>query len=200
MSRKCCAICLRAKLACVCHLFTKVENTIHVIVLQHQSEVKQSKGTVTLLANSLVNCTVIVGEDFNHNEELHKLLVKFKGNTSLLYPNEGAIVLSNDHIEESTELTLPKCIILIDGTWKKSYKMYMINTFLHGIEHLTLPEDIECDYRIRKTQKVQALSSLEACTHALMLLETDINETNQYQQLLTNFSLFNDFQLSFRKE
>lgn len=199
MSRECCKVCLRATSACVCSLFTHVNNKTHVIVLQHPSEVKQSKGTVTLLANSLVNCTVFVGEDFSANEALIKLLAQYEEKVSLLYPSENATVLTGYSDTENIALTLPQCIVLIDATWKKSYKMYMINTFLHDIEHLTLPENIPCDYRIRKTKKAQALSSLEACTHALMLLECDTSNVSEYQNLLTNFGLFNDFQLSFRK-
>jgi len=197
MSRACCNVCLRAKPACICHLFTQIDNETHVVILQHPSEVKQTKGSVTLLANSLTHCTVFVGEDFNQHEALHRTLALHKERVALLYPSESATLLTEKNTNNSAILTAPTCIVLIDATWKKSYKMYMINHFLHGFNHLALPDSILCDYRIRKTKKAQALSSLEACTHALIRLESD---TNKYQKLLNSFSLFNDFQLSFRPQ
>jgi len=207
MSRECCSVCLRAQVGCICHLFTEVNNEIHVVILQHPNEVKQTKGTVTLLANSLACCEVIIGENFNNDETLAQILSSYKNSIALLYPSDNAIVTSSSvNFDDGTEhnassdtiklpIKIPKCIILIDGTWKKSYKMYMLNEALHHIPHLTLPDHIKGDYRIRKTQKEQALSSLEACTYALSLLE---NNVGKYESLLRNFSQFNDLQLSFK--
>jgi len=195
MSRASCTVCLRPQKTCICYLFTAIDNAIDVIVLQHPTEVKQTKGTVTLLSNSLRSCRVFVGEDFTQNDELTALLKTYGKNVYLLYPSEQAIVLSDGH--QNTELThSPKAIIVIDGTWKKSYKMYKVNTFLASIPHLTLPDSTQGEYAIRKTQKANALSSLEACTYALMMLESN---QDKYQPLLTNFRTFNDVQLAFRK-
>lgn len=202
MSRECCAVCLRAKVGCICHLFTRIDNSTHVVILQHPNEVKQTKGTVTLIANSLSRCEVIVGEDFTNNALLDEVFSVYKDEIALLYPSETAIVLAppNDlgtlptNAEFSSTTKPLKCIILIDGTWKKSYKMYKLNEVLHTIPHITLPNNVEGDYRIRKTQKEHALSSLEACTYALMSLEVN---TEKYKPLLNSFKLFNDLQLSF---
>lgn len=209
MSRVCCTVCLRPEKTCICHLFCNIDNSVNVIVLQHPTEVSQTKGTVTLLANSLQQCEVVVGEDFTHNDDLLNLLRQYKDNVYLLYPSESARVLAsaallstevlNDKNEvnhRSKNLNTVKCIIVIDGTWKKAYKMYMLNTFLHDIPHLTLPESTQGDYKIRTTQKENALSSLEACTYALMSLEVNVNK---YQPLLSSFKKFNDFQLAYRK-
>ena len=217
MKRECCNVCLRAKVGCICHLFTEINNEIHVVVLQHPTEVSQTKGTVTLLANSLTNCDIIIGENFSGNEAFVDLLSRYENDIVLLYPSENAEVIASpetfisdpavpnsntfdaDEVKEKNSVgcktRIPKCLILIDGTWKKSYKMYMLNEALHHIPHLTLPDHIQGDYRIRKTQKELALSSLEACTYALLLLE---NDANKYQPLLNSFSQFNDFQLSFK--
>lgn len=204
MSRACCTVCSRPEKTCICDLFCNIDNNVKVIVLQHPTEVKQTKGTVTLLANSLQQCDVMVGEDFTHNEELANLLSQYKNEVYLLYPNENAIVLPvvttatpKSAINDLTiKLNAVKCIIVIDGTWKKAYKMYMLNKYLHDIPHLTLPESTQGNYKIRKTQKSNALSSLEACTYALMSLEVN---ANKYQPLLSSFNQFNDFQFAYRK-
>jgi DTW domain-containing protein YfiP len=207
MRRASCTVCLRPQKTCICHLFLNIDNNIDVIILQHPTEVKQTKGTVTLLANSLQNCNVVVGEDFTNDEVLNHLLQQYKSGLYLLYPSDMATVISPlnnvDDAEYAGKDVTPvidsgtvKCIILIDGTWKKSYKMYMLNTFLHAIPHLTLPESTEGNYQIRKTQKSNALSSLEACTYALMMLESN---DSKYEQLLSSFKQFNDVQMSYRK-
>jgi len=167
-----------------------------VVILQHPSEVKQSKGSVAMLALSLQSCEVIVAEDFNNNQQLHNTLEQYKGNVALLYPSDQARVLSESKLEENISADdSPLCVVLLDGTWKKAYRLYMVNRFLHELPHLMLPDNIKSEYRIRKTDKKAALSTLEACCHALALLEKN---TNKYQSLLNGFIDFNQFQLSFK--
>ncbi|MFT5756286.1 MAG: DTW domain-containing protein YfiP [Alteromonadaceae bacterium] len=193
MARDYCGECQRPLPTCICTFISNIDNDIHVIVLQHPLEVKQAKGTVTMLAKSLNKCSVFIGEDFTENIELHQLLNLYQQHTFLLYPSEQANVIGtyNKGNEQG------KCLILLDGTWKKAYRMFMLNTFLHEFPHLSLPLGIEGGYQIRKTTKNGALSSLEACSHALMLLE---GTSGKYQKLLNNFVKFNEFQLSFSQK
>jgi len=193
MARDYCGECQRPLPACICTLITDIDNDIHVIVLQHPLEVKQAKGTVTMLAKSLNKCSVFIGEDFTHNSELHQLLSSYAQRVSLLYPSGHAKIIGE---LEKKKNERPKCLILLDGTWKKAYRIYKLNMFLHKLPHLTLPKGIEGGYQIRKTNKNSALSSLEACAHALILLE---GACDKYQILLNNFVEFNHFQLSFNQ-
>lgn len=198
MKRKYCEICQRPERACVCSFITPINNRTHVIVLQHPSEVKQTKGTVTLLSHSLEHCAVFVGEEFSDNAQLQALLKRFKNNVYLLYPSENSLDMSNEAVQvELSNIKTPKCIILLDGTWKKAYRLFMMNPFLHKLQHLTLPDGLEAEYKIRKTQKSGALSSLEACCYALVFLDEPKHTLNIYQPLLKNFKAFNEFQLSF---
>jgi len=197
MARVKCSQCLRPEKACICHFKALTKNNVPVVILQHPLEVEQSKGTVTLLAQSLTDCTVIVGEDFSSNEILNRILRDFGERAYLLYPHEQAKAIevivnqqgSNDEIFNNT------CLILLDATWKKAYKMYMESTNLHTIEKLKLPAGIISHYEIRKTKKNNAFSTLEACCHALALLES---APKKYQPIMNNFIKFNQFQLSFQ--
>ncbi len=192
MARDYCSECQRPLATCICTFISNIDNDIHVIVLQHPLEVKQTKGTVTMLAKSLTKCSVFIGEDFTKNIELHKLLKLYQEHVFLLYPSEHARIIDKSTAGNDKS----KCLVLLDGTWKKAYRMFMLNRFLHDLPHLTLPLGIEGEYQIRKTTKSGALSSLEACTHALMLLE---GTSEKYQKLLNNFVKFNEFQLSFNQ-
>lgn len=203
MSRVLCQQCQRPVKACICVFTTNIDNHIPVIVLQHPSEVKQSKGTVGLLQQSLSRCQVIVGENFDDCQELKSCLEYYKDNIVLLYPSEQAIPLTKIAInsDNKNQVTMLeergiKCVIVLDGTWKKAYRMFMSNPRLDDIRHIVLPEGIESLYQIRKTKKDNALSTLEACCHALSLLE---NEPDKYKTLLNKFKSFNQFQQSFAK-
>ncbi|MFT5852625.1 MAG: DTW domain-containing protein YfiP [Colwellia sp.] len=223
MSRILCKQCQRPTIACICEFICKIDNTIAVLVLQHPSEVKQTKGTVALLSRSLSHCQVLVGEDFSQHNELNTILANHQA--LLLYPSAQAHVLSltnnelnstnikgvitnTNHDKKSQQ---PKLLIIIDGTWKKAYRMFMLSYNLQALKHVCLPDALanSGQYIIRKVAKKNALSSLEACCFALALLENESDEkalknTSQpvnfglYQDLLNKFAQFNQFQLSFR--
>ena len=99
MARVLCEKCHRPLKTCICHLVTKVSNDTFVVILQHPTEVKQAKGSATLLKLSLVNSTVIVGENFNDNNELNDILARFNNKVALLYPSETALELTQEHSE-----------------------------------------------------------------------------------------------------
>lgn len=215
MSRTLCQQCLRPSKACICNFITSIENTIPVIVLQHPKEVNHTKGTIALLASSLSNCQIIVGDDFSENEELNEVLSSF--NPLLLYPSEHAQELPILTVQQLSSplkgnhydmLSTDKksCLIILDGTWKKAYKMLMLSKNLQALAHVCLPEKLanSGEYLIRKVAKANALSSLEATCYALALLDCydkkqPFSQTlKHYKPLLDKFTQFNQFQLSFR--
>ena len=198
MSRQYCCQCQRPEKSCICHFMTDVSNAVHVVVLQHPSEVSQSKGTLALLAGSLKSCSVLIGEDFSDDEILKQLLAQYKNNIYLLYPSDEASEVSaiagSLSGQKAPSILDKRCIILLDGTWKKAYRMYMLSKNLHQIPHICLPADLTGRYLIRKTAKKNALSTLEACSYALGIME---GNPKKYQYLLEQFVQFNQFQLSF---
>lgn len=206
MSRLLCSHCQRPIKACICAFTSIIDNTIPVVILQHPKEVNHSKGTVTLLAKSLKHCQIIVGENFNDNIELAQVLNQY--HTLLLYPSEQAEILSLTAVSKLKEKEKNNgretCLIILDGTWKKAYKMFMLSKNLQALPQVCLPETIANNgqYLIRKVAKNNALSSLEACCYALALLETSQENDftmQRYQPLLNKFAQFNQFQLSFRQ-
>lgn len=204
MPRTICQLCFRPEKACICAFTVNTHNCIPVIVLQHPSEVKQTKGTVGLLQQSLSHCEVIVGESFDDSAILAQRFAQYGEKIALLYPSEDALLLdftlpdknlhTQDNKTSNDNTTDIECIIILDGTWKKAYRMFKLNACLANIKHIVLPSGLESLYKIRKTKKNNALSSLEACCHALARLE---NNPDKYQKLLNSFIEFNQFQQSF---
>lgn len=220
MARRLCTKCDRPVGACICAFIIKTNNKIPVLVLQHPSEVKQTKGTVALLKRSLTSCQVLVGEDFSESYDLNERLATH--HTLLLYPGEQSKILSLSATKNESENInslggKPPLLIILDGTWKKAYRMFMLSKNLHSLAQVCLPDYLAHNgqYLIRKVAKKNALSSLEATCYALALLEGELissqlekhSKTPQnnnvhcgcYQPLLNKFSQFNHFQLSFRR-
>ncbi len=215
MARNLCTQCQRPTRACICDFIYKINNIIPVLVLQHPTEVKQVKGTVALLERSFDLCQVLVGEDFTKNTELNHLLAKHS--SVLLYPSKQAQVIplninGSYNKQQFFDNNKPPLLIILDGTWKKVYRMFMLSKNLQSLKQICLPDIVanQGQYLIRKVAKAKALSSLEATCYALSLLEGDlqkisISPTNQgidcgcYQPLINKFVQFNQFQLSFRK-
>jgi DTW domain-containing protein YfiP len=220
MARHLCLQCQRPIKACICAFICEINNKIPVLVLQHPSEVQQTKGTVALLQRSLNACQVLVGEDFSENTELNELLAQHR--PLLLYPGEQAQDISlmmNDLKQNHATMKQSKSplLIILDGTWKKAYRMFMLSKNLHSLVQICLPDNIANNgqYLIRKVAKKNALSSLEATCYALALLDGELNNDRQklnelseekqvfvcgrYQSLLNKFTQFNQFQLSFRR-
>ena len=194
MTRQYCNVCNRPQVSCICQFVREINNDIDVIILQHPSEVKQAKGTVSQLALSLQSCHVFVGENFTQTQELTELLQQYNNQVALLYPSDNALPLLKADEFENSLLKELKCLVLLDGTWKKAYRLYQTNPFLHLLPHLMLPDNYTNEYQIRKTNKKGALSTLEACCHALSILE---ESPERYQVLLENFRAFNQFIISF---
>lgn len=166
-------------------------NRVKVVLLQHPKEVNHPKGTANLLKHSLSNCQCFVGENFDQHEQFQQLLSS-NSNIALLYPDESAAVLSE------TNATMPMAIdtlLVIDSTWKKSYKIYQLSTCLHAMCKVQLPQGLIGQYDIRTTKKENALSTLEATCYALGAIEQN---QQHYQALLKSFVQFNQYQLSFR--
>lgn len=215
MSRKLCFNCERPERACICDFTVAIANETHVAILQHPSEVSQSKGTVALLAKSLQSCQVIVGEDFSANNQFLALLKQYQ--LLLLYPGEKAQALNRPYLaqlpatktSDQAKQSKPLCLLILDGTWKKVYRMFMLSNKLQQLPQVCLPDYLASagQYHIRKVAKNNALSSLEACCYALAMIEqeTDIDDitasnVGKYQPLIEKFIQFNQFQLSFRPD
>ncbi len=175
-----------------------IDNQTTLIVLQHPSEVKNHKATVPMLSGSLNNVHVFVGEDFSSRDDVKSLLDKFSWPV-LLYPSDSNCVVFDDVNDTKVIIEAnkkPDCLIVLDGTWRKAYKIYQLTHFLHEITHFALSEQFPCRYSIRKTDKKGALSTLEASCFMLSIVEQN---AKRYQPLLDKFLAFNDYQQKFVK-
>ncbi len=186
MSRYC-SQCGKARKACICDTIIALDSQVELIILQHPTEEHRAMGTARILSLSLSNSRILVGEDFSHHDELNRMLAEPNVQHCILYPSD----VSQSAAEISLSSKQKIRIILLDGTWKKAFKMWQVNHHLHHLPCLHLPENLQGNYRIRKAPSDNALSTVEAGYHILHLLQPDAD----FSPLLTAFEAMIDYQI-----
>ena len=187
--RPSCPTCLRAKTGCICHLITKVDTDIEVLILQHPLEVTETKGTARLLHLCLPNSQLLMGEVFDETQ----LLSSKK--SILLYPitpEDHSLGIAPPPELNTTDLTSLNNIrlIIIDGTWRKSRKILCKNPYLQTLPRLKLADLPAGQYTIRKARKPHQLSTLEAACAALAQLEANTHKFEPMTQAFIGFNAF----------
>lgn len=188
MSRYC-SECGKSLKACICQWIQPLSSHVELVILQHPSETNRPMGTARILKLSLANCHSFVGEDFSQHDALNELLQEPDVDHYVLYPGEQAM----SHQELAAAVVSKKRIriVLLDGTWKKAYKMWQLSVNLKTLPLIRLPDDLQGNYRIRKAPSDNALSTVEAGFHILSLLEP----SKDFSPLLTAFEQMIEFQI-----
>ena len=149
-------------------------------------------GTARILSLSLENSVTFIGEDFSEHDALNRLLNDYNYQHAILYPSESSLSveqLSASSLNGSEEQKLR--IILLDGTWKKAFKMWQVSSNLQQLDTLHLPKDLKGNYRIRKAPSENSLSTVEAGYHLLSLLQPH----RDFDPLLAAFDRMIQFQI-----
>lgn len=184
MSRARCDRCHRPQDHCLCALIPRLDSRTRVLILQHPSEVNHALNTARLAALGLSNAQLVVGEVF---EGLADLLNVPGYKARLLFPGDGAVALAAQTSDSS-----PTLLVVPDGTWRKARKLLHLNPLLAALPRVTLENMPSSRYRLRKAPGPDALSTLEAITHALHTLEPD----RSFAALLRPFEALIDGQIA----
>ncbi|MDC9514592.1 DTW domain-containing protein [Pseudoalteromonas sp. CST5] len=166
MTRQVCERCLFTPSTCICGAIKRLTNKVSVVILQHPNEEKIAKNTAKLLNLSLTDCKIIKGENNTDFAMLNSLPLD---STVLLYPNEHATYL--DDTNPKPALSNITHLIVIDGTWKKAYKILQLTPLLTKFKTVSFKQLPQNRYAIRKAPRADSLSTLEAVAHSLLLIE-----------------------------
>ncbi|MBZ9664978.1 DTW domain-containing protein [Pseudomonas sp. LMG 31766] len=166
MSRPTCSRCQRPLGHCLCPLIPDLESRTRVLILQHPSEVGHALNTARLAALGLRNAELRVGEVF---ADLPQLLAQPDYRACLLFPGEEAVALTGYASKEK-----PLLLVVPDGTWRKARKLLHLNPSLMALPRVSLSAAAPSRYRLRKAPAEGALSTIEAITAALDVLEAPL--------------------------
>lgn len=181
-SRAFCNECDFLKSRCLCDTLKSIPNKTHLIILQHPSESKHPLNTVRIMKKSFNEISVMTGEDFSADIRLNTLLCDDKNKVALLYPKDDSPVLDNPK-----ESISPTHLILIDGTWRKAKKIFLLSKNLHALPSFKLAPKDASDYKIRKAPNANSLSTIEAAISALNFFEPKLDTTapmNSFKKMI----------------
>lgn len=166
MARLLCNTCDYAISTCICNAIEHTNNATRIIILQHPSEEKTVKNTAKLVALSLSNCEIIKGEN---NQDFAFLQTLPADTTVVLYPNDHAISLDDKcALRDLKPITH---LIVIDGTWKKAFKILQLTPLLQQFKTVSFNHIPANQYSIRKASRTDSLSTLEAVAYSLNIIE-----------------------------
>ncbi|MFG0773231.1 tRNA-uridine aminocarboxypropyltransferase [Vibrio plantisponsor] len=186
MSRYC-SQCGKARKACICDNIVALDSQVELIILQHPTEEHRPMGTARILSLSLANSRLLIGENFLEHGELNQLLAEPDVEHFVLYPSDVSLSAADVALPIEKKIR----IILLDGTWKKAFKMWQLNTQLHHLPCLHLPENLKGNYRIRKAPNENALSTVEAGFYVLSMMQPE----KDFSPLLDAFEAMIDYQI-----
>ena len=182
-NRPVCPNCDFLQVRCLCEHLCSINNQTKLIILQHPSEKKHPLNTVKLMKLCFKNIQIFVGENFTEHEELNLIIERNLKYVGLVYPDQN--------ITSNAEKTDIRILILLDGTWKKTFKIYSLSKNLHSLPKISFLENVSSNYRIRSSSKSNTLSTLEAANLALELIEPSLKtyELNNLFDKMINFQI-----------
>lgn len=144
---------------CVCPHLPRVETRTRVLVVRHERESWKSTGTARVAGLALPNLTFVDFDDdpAGVNERLPAL-----DDAVLLFPSETPAPWPT---------TPPSTLVVIDGTWRQTRRMFTKLPRLHGLPRVQLDGPPATTLRLRDTSFEQGRSTLEAIAEALGRLE-----------------------------
>lgn len=147
-----------------------------IIVFRHPSEVGHSLGTVKILQQYFSDLTVEEGEVFT------------KRRATLLYPQKESKEDQTNLVPDKISSENP--LILIDGTWKKAFKIIQKNPWLLELPRLSL-EGHESHYFLRKQKGAHHLSSLESFCYGWLQFSKEGSDALLHSKVILD--IFHDF-------
>ncbi|MCL1056591.1 DTW domain-containing protein [Shewanella gelidimarina] len=171
MSRPNCPSCHYPLKACLCASIKKMQVKTELIILQDPTEVGHAKNSVRLLELVIPQAQVVVGETAEDFALLREQLALANKPIYLVYPSTASQSVTDIVID--TDVIL----ILLDGTWRKAYKLLQLNPWLQAFPALHLDLDCASNYTIRKASRSDSVSTLEASAMMLKVIEPEQDVT-----------------------
>jgi len=121
--------------------------------------------TARIAERALPNSELHVGVEFAESRGVRKAISNPLAPAILLYPAPGARDLAKEPPPG------PVTLVVIDGTWWQAQKLFKKNPFLAGLPCYSLEPEVPSRYRIRREPAAHCVSTIEALTLALGVLE-----------------------------
>ena len=146
---------------CICADLPRVLTRTQLVVVRHEWEANKSTGTARIASLALPNTRIVdYGDD---PTEADQALGQLE-HAQLLYPADPP---------STWPAQLDGPLVVLDGTWRQTRKMFRKLSRLRHLPRLSLPPKPGPILRLRSAHFDDARSTLEAIADALRLLEGD---------------------------
>ena len=164
-----CPACWLHRPLCICDQVERKNSQTRVKVVLHCGELSRTSNTGHLvpLALSQARCIVRGGESSARLDGLG--LLDMKRRNVLLYPDPNATVLSAQFRESDDR---PLTLIVPDGSWRQSRRMFCRDLGMLPIERVSLPAGLLSQYELRRQTDPAHCSTLEAVARAVGVIES----------------------------
>ncbi|PIW62952.1 tRNA-uridine aminocarboxypropyltransferase [Shewanella sp. CG12_big_fil_rev_8_21_14_0_65_47_15] len=185
MTRHYCPTCRYPLDTCLCAHVQPIYPQTQLLILQHPSEVEHKKNSVRVLSLVVPDTQVYVGETQDDFAVLQSELARCDKPIYLVYPSQQSVSVETQPIPADCVL------LLIDGTWRKAFKILQLNPWLAQYPAVHLAEGYESRYKIRKSSRSDSLSTQEASAYMLSALDAGLD----IQPLIEVFELMVDLRI-----
>jgi DTW domain-containing protein YfiP len=160
-----------------------------IFLLTHERELHRGTNTGSLAIDDSSGCDIverILWERVNPNKTLtnllennEALLLYSKGESSsavssTVSPSESSAMSSvNSSANSSTSMQDYENIIIIDGTWQESQKIYNHSPYLKNAPKFTLKTSNDSSYKLRANQPKGGLCTIECIIEVLKMKGQD---------------------------
>ncbi len=183
LKRPTCPHCERPQTTCICDALVTMDCAYQIIVLQDPTEAKHALSSAPILAKSILNTKLLIGEVFDPEMIIG---ADWRSRSLLVFPTENSVSA------ESARASQLNTIILLDGTWKKARRLMHLNPWLRELPTFALQPDQPSSYKIRKSPRADGLSTIEAAVCVLNELQPD----KEFSGILAAFHKMIDLQIA----
>lgn len=135
----------------------------------HHRETHLTSNTANLAKLTLQNSEILLRGLPDKPFSAASLNLNPDENPIYLFPHEGAIELNDEFMKENCNKKFH--LIVPDGSWSQAVKFYRREEGLAGIQCVMVPPGKPGKYKLRKSSDENRLSTFEAITRALGILE-----------------------------
>ncbi|MBN2722737.1 MAG: DTW domain-containing protein [Deltaproteobacteria bacterium] len=185
-----CNLCLRPTDQCICDKVEKINNHIHVLILQHPQEKLKLLNSAKLCEMTLSSSTLKTGLSWRNLSDALGFEAK-PSRWGVLYLGKDAEALKAfTYIDRRKKEILPPLevdgIIALDGSWSQAKTLWWRNSWLLKCNKIILKPEFTS---LRNQAKANGLSTAEAIALALGELESVSIQNSlisQYSTLITS--------------
>ncbi len=138
---------------CLCAELPRLESLTEIVIVRHTAEQWLTSNTARLATLMLPNARIL---KYGGGEPFDDALICSDG-TWLLFPGRGGAVPSS----------VPRRLVVLDGTFRQARRMYKRITALHSLPELSLAAPANQPDRLRHPPRADGLSTIEAIATAL---------------------------------